>query len=378
VRIVIAPDSFGGTASASEAGGAIAEGWSSVRPSDEVVLVPLSDGGEGLLDVMRLLEPSARRTSVEVAGADSKPRVATLHWSDERTVLLESADVCGLATIPADLRRPMEATTYGIGQLLQAAVDAGARTVRVGLGGTATVDGGSGALNGLGFRLLTDAAEGLRIGAGDLHACTAVSDGWMRWPRGDVALELLADVDAVLAEAIPLFGPQKGLSAAQVEALGPAVESWGQLLCATYAAEGAGEHAGAVDPTVPMSGAAGGLGLALAVALGGRLTLGAPWVAERAGLAAAVSSADLVISGEGRLDVTSRRGKVVGHVVDIARSTGTPAALVVGQASADAIRSVGVGEDRVVLAPASAAGPAAQDALRRGGATLARRLTSVD
>jgi glycerate 2-kinase len=369
VRIVVAPDSFGGFASAPDAGAAIAEGWLRVRPTDDVVVIPLSDGGEGLLDVMAGLEPSARRTSIEVAGADSRPRLATIHWSDAHTAVIESADVCGLTSIPVDLRRPSEATTYGVGQLLQAAVDAGARTIALGLGGTATVDGGSGALNGLGFRLLTSAGEGLRIGVGDLHDCATVDEGWTRWPRAAVRLELLADVDAVLAEAVPLFGPQKGLSAAQVDELGPAVEAWGALLCATYP--------GDVDVTTPMTGAAGGLGLALAAAAGGTLTLGAAWVAQRAGLTAAVAGADLVVSGEGRLDVTSSRGKVIGHVLGLARGSATPVALIVGQATPDAVVACGLAPDRVVLAPAAAPGPAALDALRRGGETLAHRLTSV-
>lgn len=369
MRIVVAPDSFGGFASASDAGAAIAEGWLRIRPADGIDVIPLSDGGEGLLDVMAGLEPTARRTSVEVAGADSRPRLATIHWSDAHTALIESADVCGLTSVPVDLRRPSEATTYGVGQLLQAAVDAGARSIVVGLGGTATVDGGSGALNGLGFRLLTSAGEGLRIGAGDLRDCVTVDEGWTRWSRGAVRLELLADVDAALAEAVPVFGPQKGLSAAQISELAPAVDAWGALLSATYP--------GDVDVTTPMTGAAGGLGLALALAAGGMLSLGAAWVAQRAGLTAAVAGADVVISGEGRLDATSRRGKVIGHVLEIARASATPAALIVGQATMDTVLACGLAEDRVVLAPAAAPGRAALDALRRGGETLARRLTSV-
>jgi glycerate 2-kinase len=369
VRIVVAPDSFGGFASAPEAGEAIATGWRSVRPADVVEVLPLSDGGEGLLDVMRVLEPAAERTSVEVAGADSRPRHATIHWSDPHTAVLESADVCGLASVAPDRRRPLEATTYGVGQLLQAAVDAGARTVVLGLGGTATVDGGSGALNGLGYRLTTADGEGLRIGAGDLHTCVAAEDGWTRWSRDAVRLELLADVDAVLAAAVASFGPQKGLTAAQVDELGPAMDSWGAVLCDAYP--------GAVGVATPMTGAAGGLGFALAVAAGGRLTLGAGWFAERIGLAAAVAGADLVISGEGRLDASSRGGKVVGHVLDLGRDLRTPVGLVVGQADPDVVRDLGVAPDRVVLAPASAPGPAALEALRRGGETLAVRSTSV-
>jgi len=369
VRIVVAPDSLGGVSPAAAAASAIAEGWSSIRPGDTVEVRPLSDGGEGLLDVMAALEPAATRTSVEVAGADSRPRLATIHWTDPSSALIESADVCGLATIEPDRRRPMEATSYGIGQLLQAAVDGGARRIVVGLGGTATIDGGSGALNALGFRLRTQDGSGVRIGAGDLHTCATIDDGWSHWPRETVTLDLLADVDATLEEAAPLFGPQKGLSGPQVRVVGAALDAWGSLLCATYP--------GPVQVTTPGAGAAGGLGLGLAVALGGTLRAGAPWVAQRAGLPAAIADADLVITGEGRLDATSGRGKVVGHVLGLARASGTAVALVVGQVAAGGVEAVGVAEERVVTAPVTLGDPMATAALRRAGETLARRLTSV-
>jgi len=369
VRIVVAPDSFGGVSTASAAATAIGEGWSRVRPSDEIELLPLSDGGEGLLEVMAVLEPAATRTSVEVAGADSRPRVATIHWTDASSALIESADVCGLAAMEPDRRRPMEVTSYGVGQLLQAAVDAGARSIVVGLGGTATVDGGSGALNALGFRLRTQEGAGVRIGAGDLNTCVSIEDGWSRWPREAIDLELLADVDAVLDEAAPMFGPQKGLSSAQVRTVGAALDAWGAVLCAAYP--------GPVGVSTAGTGAAGGLGFGLAVALGGSLHPGAGWVAKRAGLSTALANADLVITGEGRLDAASGRGKVVGHVLELARTSGTAAALVVGQVAAGGIEAVGVAAERVVTAPVSPADPTAAAALRQAGETLARRLTSV-
>jgi len=237
------------------------------------------------------------------------------------------------------------------------------------LGGTATVDGGSGALNALGFRLRTQDGSGVRIGAGDLHTCVGIDDGWSRWPRGEVSLELLADVDARLAEAAPMFGPQKGLGAAQVHTVGAALEAWGEVLCATYP--------GPIGVTTAGSGAAGGLGFGLGVALGGTLQEGARWVADRVGLPAALAHADLVITGEGRLDATSGRGKVVGHVLGLARASGTPAALVVGQLAAGGVEAAGVAAERIVTAPVSAADPTATAALRQAGETLARRLTSV-
>jgi glycerate 2-kinase len=369
VRIVVAPDSFGGVAAAATAAAAIAEGWRRVRPTDTVEVLPMSDGGEGLLEVMAALEPEASRTSVEVAGADSRPRSATIHWSDAHTAVIESADICGLATVTPDRRRPMEATSYGVGQLLQFAVDAGARHIIVGLGGTATVDGGSGALNALGFRLRTADGSGVRIGAADLLGCVAIEPGWARWPRASVTLELLADVDVALGAAAAMFGPQKGLNIEQVGVVGAALDAWGSLLDATFSQ--------AIDATTPGTGAAGGLGFALAVALGGTLHPGSRWVADRVGLPAALAAADLVITGEGRLDGTSGRGKVVGEVLELARTSGTAVALVVGQVTQEGVDAVGVAPERIVTAPVSITDPTATGAIREAGETLARRLTSV-
>lgn len=364
MHVVVAPDGFGGTLSPTAAAAAIAAGWSDARPTDRVTVVPMSDGGEGLLDALVAAEPTATRGPVEVAGPDARPRLATLLGLADGTVVLESADICGLTLVPPELRRPLEATTYGVGQALVAAVAAGATRVVVGLGGTASLDGGSGALNGLGMRLRT-ADGGLRIGAGDLAACTAVERG-RAVPLDAVELLLLHDVDLPLAAAAPRFGPQKGLDADGVARAAAALEAWAGVLGAAFPAT--------TDPTAPGTGAAGGLGFGLASALGGRLVPGAAWVASRVGLDAAVAAADLVITGEGRLDAASGEGKVVGHVVDVARAHARPVAAVVG--------GVGPGADEVVPAARREVGSVGADgdaasAVRAAAATLARRLTSV-
>ncbi len=364
MRVLVAPDGFGGTLSPSEAAAAIADGWRSARPTDRVTVVPMSDGGEGLLDVLAGADPAAGRRSIEVAGPDARPRTATLLRLGDGTVVIESADVCGLALVPPELRRPLEATTYGVGQALADAVAGGADRVVVGLGGTATLDGGSGALNGLGFRLRT-ADGGLRIGAGDLASCTGVERGRAAWPDG-VELVLLHDVDLPLAAAAPRFGPQKGLDAAGVAVVGAGLDAWARVLRRDLPAT--------TDPDVPGSGAAGGLGFGLAAALGGRMVPGAAWVAERVGLDAAVADSDLVVTGEGRLDAASGEGKVVGRVAAIARTHARPLAAVVG--------AVGPGADEVVPATRREVGAVGADgdaaaAVRAAAATLARRLTSI-
>ena len=367
MKVLIAPDSFGGTLTAQEVAAAFARGWREARPADTIVRLPLSDGGEGLIDVLEGLAPQAVRTTVEVAGTDTRPHTAPILWLDPATAVLETAAICGLP--PADeARRPLDATSYGVGQALQAAVAQGARTVIVGLGGTGTIDGGSGALNALGMRLTVADGSGLRVGAGDLGSCVAVAPGRSSWPA-DVQLELLADTEVALVDAVARYGPQKGLGSGQIGPLGDAMEHWGTVLLDAFP----GPH----RPTTPRTGAAGGLAFALAVGLGGTLRSGSAWVAQRAELDDAVAAADLVVTGEGRLDATSATGKVVARVVAAAREQGRAVAAVVGAVDRGAVEALGLAPDRVVTAPASGPGPAAARAIVEAARMLAQRMASV-
>lgn len=325
VRVVIAPDGFGGVLPASQVAAAIAEGWRRVRPGDELDLRPLSDGGEGLLDVLGGDPPTT--LEVEVAGPHGHPLTAPVLLTAEDTAVVESALACGLALVPPERRSPMPATSYGVGQLIDAARGAGARRILVGLGGSASVDGGTGALNGLGFRLRVEDGSGLKVGGADLHRVRRVEPTWVADFRG-VEVELLADVDVALAEAATLFGPQKGASAQQVAQLDEALRVWADVAERDLGAPGARR--------LPGAGAAGGLGLGLAVGLDAPLSDGAARVAELVGLPEAIADADLVVTGEGRLDATSLRGKVVGHLRGLAARHGVGLRAVVGVATAPA------------------------------------------
>jgi glycerate 2-kinase len=368
VQVLVAPDSFGGTLTAREVAAAFAEGWGTVRPGDVVHQLPLSDGGEGLIDVLAGLHPAARTTHIEVAGTDTRPVQAPVLWLDARTAVLESATICSLP--PGDVpRRPLEATSYGVGQALAHVVSEGAQHVVLGLGGTGVVDGGSGALNGLGMRLRTEDGSGLRVGSGDLGRCTAVEVGWSVWPAEDVTLQLLADTDIVLGDAVHRYGPQKGVTPVQIGPLSDALVSWAKVLTSAFP--------GPVDADTPRTGAAGGLGFALAVALGGQLVAGAGWVAEQVGLDAAIGASDLVVTGEGRLDATTTTGKIVGRVLASARRQGRASAAVVGTVVPGTPEALGLAVDRIVTAPADGPGPAAEAAVREAARTLAQRITSV-
>jgi glycerate 2-kinase len=320
VQVVVAPDSFGGTLTAREAAVAIAAGWREARPGDAIVLVPMSDGGEGLLDVVAT--PEDTWVTTEVAGPHGHPVDAALLLRADGTAVVESAAACGLHLVPEHRRDPGLATTYGVGQLLDAARDVGAERILVGLGGSATVDGGSGALTGLGFRLTVADGSGLKIGADDLHRVAGAERGWSEdW--GGTEVVLLADVPHVLADAAPVFGPQKGASHAQIAELTAALATWADV------AER--DLAGAAHRDEPGSGAAGGLGFGLRCALPrARWVRGADEVAQLVGLDERLRGADLVVTGEGRLDATSATTKVVGAVAARARHQGVPLGAVVG------------------------------------------------
>lgn len=362
MKIVIAPDSFGGTLAPRQAATAIANGWRRARPDDEIAIVPMADGGEGLLDAVAT--PADTWLTTEACGPLGHPVDTGLLLRADGSAIIESALVCGLGLVEAERRDPLRATTYGVGELLDAARDAGCQRIVVGLGGSATVDGGAGALTGLGFRLREADGGGLKIGGRDLHRVTAASAGWARpgWEAMEVVL--LSDVTTTLPDAAARFGPQKGADAEAVDCLRAGLAAWADVAERDLAGGAALRH-------LPGSGAAGGLGFGLAAGLGASFVPGAAVVADLAGLDAAISGADLVVTGEGRLDDTTGEGKVVAEVTRRAAAQGVAVVAVAGQIAgeatgledAEAASPSGPGED-----PEGDVAAAAQRlAARRGG-----------
>jgi glycerate 2-kinase len=361
MRVLVAPDKFGGTLSASEAAAAIAAGWRRRRPTDEVVLLPLSDGGEGLLDVLRATGGTFR--TIEVAGAQGRPIEAPMLLRDDGSVVIESAAACGLHLLSPEQRTPARATTYGVGQLLDAAREAGAMRILVGLGGSASVDGGAGALTAMGYRIQVADGSGLKIGAEDLHRVARIEPRWSAdW--SEVEVELLADVTTELLQAAEQFGPQKGATPSEVVELTAALARWADIVARDL---GAGPELA----TTPGSGAAGGLGFGLAAALGAWFVPGSERVADLVGFTEALQVADLVITGEGRLDRTTAAGKVVDHVARAACRQGIPTSAVVGHNAGAEVPLEDIEESApdgvVVDAAAEVAAAAERLAARRTG-----------
>ncbi len=357
VRVVVAPDSFGGTLSSPAAARAIADGWRRARPDDRITTVALSDGGEGLLEAIR--GPGDERREVEVADPLGRPRTAAWLLRADGSAIIESAEACGLTLLEPAERDPRRTSTYGAGQLLEAARGAGAASVAVGLGGSATVDGGVGAMLALGFRVTRTDGHGTKIGGRELATVTHVEPRWVDdgWSTTDV--EVWADVTTPLGEAAELFAPQKGADPPAVRELADGLDRWADVV------EG---DLGGVSRDLPGTGAAGGLGFGLVAALGARIVPGAAAVAEAVGLEEELEDADLVVTGEGSLDETTGEGKVVGHVVVAARRRGIRSVAVVGRRRALPTGLVDVEES----APGGA-GPDPADEVARAAERLAAR-----
>ena len=345
-RVLLAPDSFKGTLDATAAAAALAAGWRAVRPDDELRTLPLADGGEGTLEALGAGVPAGCWRSAAVTGPDGRPVTAAWLLLPDGTAVVEMARAAGLPLL--DRPDPLGATTRGLGELLAVVVaDPAVARVLLTLGGSATTDGGTGALAVLGARFLDAAGRDLPPGGGALAGLAAV-DVHRLVPPPPGGVRCLVDVTAPLLGplgAAGQFGPQKGASPAQVELLDGALARLAELLGG--------------DPAAPGAGAAGGTAYGFATCWGARSVSGADAVAEAAGLPAALATADLVVTGEGQFDAQSLRGKVVGRLVDRARVAGVPVAVVAGRVGADAPGPDGVVLTRVVGLAGLAGTPAA-------------------
>lgn len=326
MRVVFAPDSFKGTVSAADAAAALAEGWASADPTLDPVLRPMADGGEGTVAAFEAAVPGARRMPVMVDGPAGAPIEASwllLPASGETpggTGVVDLASTSGIELL--DELRPWDADSSGFGQAVVAALDHGVSRLVLGIGSSASTDGGAGMLRALGARFLDVDGAQVPAGARGLPAIAATDLTGLR-PSPDVFV--LTDVTNPLTGpqgAAAVFGPQKGLTGpGDRERVDDALTRFAEML--------------GVDPRMPGAGAAGGVGAAL-IAWGARLVPGAEKVAGLIGLADAIASADAVVTGEGSYDGQSEAGKVPAFVAELAAGAGAPVALVAGRIASDA------------------------------------------
>ena len=319
MRIVIAPDSFKGSLAADGAAVAIAEGIGRVLPAAELVLRPVADGGEGT--VAAALRAGARPLTVQVGGPDGRPVDAVLAL-DGSTAVVELASAAGLGLLARPA--PTTASTRGVGQLILAALDAGARRVVLGLGGSATTDGGAGMLQELGVRLLDAAGDDLAPGGAALAQLDRIDVSGLDPRVAGAELVVATDVDNPLvgpAGAAAVFGPQKGATPAQVELLDAALRRYAAVLARDLGADVA---------QLPGSGAAGGTAAGAVAVLGARLRSGGALVCDLVGLDDALTGASLAITGEGALDAQTLSGKAPFEVARRARAADVPCLALAG------------------------------------------------
>ena len=322
MRVLICPDKFAGTISALAAARAVAEGWVRAAEGDEPVIRPLSDGGPGFVEVLAAAL-GGRRVPVSTVDPLGRPTPGEILLKDQ-IGYVESAHACGLHLLAEAERNPRITTSYGLGALIATAVEAGARRVVIGLGGSATNDCGAGLLAALGAAPVDGAGYALPYGGAALTAAAGLA--------GEPALrgvELVAatDVDSPLTGlhgASNVFGPQKGATQEDVLLLDAALERFAGVL--EKGLRGCPDGLA----SLPGAGAAGGLGAAV-LALGGRCASGIALVRMLTGLDQALDEADLVITGEGSFDHQSLRGKVVAGVAAGARDRGVPCVVVAGR-----------------------------------------------
>ena len=361
MRVVVAPDSFKGSIGAEAAAAAIAEGWRGARPGDDLVCLPLADGGEGTLQVLAATDPASRWHPAEVTGPDGRAVASRWLESGDAAGYIELAQASGLPLM--DTLDPLGAQTVGTGQLIADAIDAGVRRIVVALGGSASTDGGTGALGALGARFLDGAGRELPAGGGALRDLASADLAGLR-PPPPGGVTCLTDVRAPLlgpGGAAAVFGPQKGADAAQVAILEAGLTRLALVL---------GGHPGAQG-----AGAAGGTGYGFAAAWGANLTPGAAEICRAVGLDEQLSRADLVLTGEGCYDATSGDGKITGTVLAAAARAGVPAVLIAGVIAADPPPGVTGAVALAGLAGGAAVAMASPERwLREAGRTLATDL----
>lgn len=336
-RVLVAADKFKGSLTAVQVAERVTAGLRRIVPGLEVEALPVADGGDGTVDAA--VAAGFERREVRVAGPLGDEVTAAFALRDG-TAVVEMAEASGLQRLPAGVFAPLTSSTYGSGELLRAALDAGARTIVFGVGGSATTDGGAGMLAALGARFLDEDGEPVPPGGGGLAELARADLSGLDPRLSSVELVLASDVDNPLTGpkgAPAVYGPQKGASPAEVATLDAALAHLAKVLEAEAGARAA-EHAAA-----PGAGAAGGIGYG-ALLLGARFRPGIEVMLDVLGFAPALERADVVITGEGSLDEQTLHGKAPAGVAAAARAAGRTVVAVCGRLalSEEALRGAGI------------------------------------
>lgn len=325
MKIIIAPDSFKGSLRSPEACRALAGGFRRVFPDSELVLIPMADGGEGTVEAA-VQAVGGRKISIDVHGPRMETVRAEYGLMPAGQAVFEMASASGLELIPDSERNPLKTTTFGTGEILRRILDRGVGEVILGIGGSATVDGGAGMIQALGARLFDRNGRLLPdgIGGGGLSEVAGIDVSGLDHRLAGCSIRIACDVTNPLlgiSGAAAVFGPQKGASPEMAAVLEDNLRHWFELLKSRGLCS---------DCSAPGDGAAGGLGFALRTLLNAQMVSGAGLMVELTGLKNHLRGADLLITGEGCSDSQTADGKLCAVVAGVANEAGVPAVLVSG------------------------------------------------
>ena len=327
MHIVVAPDSFKGSLSSRQVASTIEQAILATKHSDTVTVKPMADGGEGTVDAL-LSSTKGKKVSITCTGPLGDRMNTYYAIMDDNTAVIEVANIAGLVQVPIDKRNPDVTTTYGVGEVILDALDKGCKSMIIGLGGSATNDGGLGLLQALGMKALDQFGKEVNYFGQDLVKIKDVSFTHLDKRLNDVPIQVACDVDNPLCGekgASTVFGPQKGATSAQVTTYDKALAYYAQVI---------ENKLGRRLQDVAGAGAAGGLGFALLV-LNGTLISGAKLIAEASNMKDAMKQADLVITGEGQTDQQTLYGKAPGYIADLAANYNVPTILISGSLAGD-------------------------------------------
>jgi glycerate 2-kinase len=322
MRVLLAPDKFKGCLGAAEVAAALRDGLLAARPDLEVACRPIADGGEGTVDAV--VSAGFSRVPEWVQGPTGEIVLAS-YARREGVAVVEMAEASGLARLPGGHRAALTASTYGTGELIRAAIRSGCAEVIIGLGGSATTDGGAGLLRALGVRFLDSAGVDLADGGAALSHLVQIDASGLDPALSDISFTVASDVAVPLygpTGAAAMFGPQKGASPDDVVVLEAGLARLAQVVA---------EHLGVDHSTRPGAGAAGGTGFALMSMLGASIRPGVDVVLDVVGFDDVVAGAQLVVTGEGAVDEQTLQGKAPMGVLRRARAAGAEVALVGGR-----------------------------------------------
>ena len=313
LKVVAAIDSFKGSMSSLEAGQAAREGILRAVPDACVQVCPLADGGEGTMEA--LVEAlGGERRQVEVAGPLGRPVTCTYGIIPAaKTAVMEMSQAAGITLVPEEKRNPMDTTTFGVGEMIRDAIEKGCRKFIMGIGGSATNDGGAGMLMALGYDLLDQEGRPIPYGAAGLEKLVKIGTDHVLPQLSQCTFTIACDVDNPLCGSrgcSAVFGPQKGADEAMIRQMDQWLERFAHLAKTVFQD---------ADSTLPGSGAAGGLGFAFRTFLNGSLESGIQIVIRETGLEAYIRDADVVITGEGRLDEQTAMGKAPAGVASLGK-----------------------------------------------------------